>query len=109
MFSLILQMDLERKFDVTTSSRSIPISSLNVNQGYDIVFAERAVTRFGPSVVLTLILNAPHTVKVYLPKRYAVNFNDEEIAAIQSGQVHLKLKYLGTCPLTRSFELAISQ
>jgi hypothetical protein len=109
LFSLVLQMDLQRKFRAATASGMMPICSLIPNQEYDIVFAERVITRFGASVILTIEFNAATgTIKVFLPKRYGNVMTDIDILDIQQERVHLRLKYLGTCPISNAFQLAIT-
>jgi hypothetical protein len=100
-------MDLQRKFAATTTTRTVPINSLVEKAGYMVLFAERIATRFGPSVLLTLLLDPPHTAKVFIPERYGILFSDDDIHEIQQGRIGLRLVYMGTCPLTKSFELAI--
>jgi hypothetical protein len=75
-------MDLQRKFAATSTSKTISINSLVEKAGYEILFAERVATRFGPSVLLTLLLDPPHTAKVFLPKRYGILFTDDDIHEI---------------------------
>jgi hypothetical protein len=47
------------------------------------------------------------TAKVFLPKQYSGLFSDDDIEAIQHNTVKLQLIYLETCPISKSFDLAI--
>jgi hypothetical protein len=72
-------MDLQQKFKATTSSRTVPVNTLTIGVAYDIIYAETVTTKFGPTVVLTLLSNVPATTKVFLPKRYSSLFTEDEI------------------------------
>jgi hypothetical protein len=50
----LFQMDLQQKFEATTSGRIVPVNTLTAGVAYNI-YAERVTTKFGPSVVLTLV------------------------------------------------------
>jgi hypothetical protein len=100
-------MDLQQKFAMATACRSIPIGSFEVDQLYPIVNAERAVTKFGPTVTLTINLTATSTAKVFLPKRYSLAFSVGNIDDINQVRVSLHLRYEGTCTNSKSFKLSI--
>jgi hypothetical protein len=99
-------MDIQQKFKATTSSRTVPVNTLTIGVSYD---TETVTTKFGPTVVLTLLSNVPATTKVFLPKRYSSLFTDDEIRDIQKGNEQLSLIYLGTCPISKAFQLAIEK
>jgi hypothetical protein len=98
-------MDLRSKFEATSSSTVININALIPNRPYEIGYVERIDTKYGPSVLMTL-MTSTSTAKIFLPKRYSGLFSDDDIEAIQN-IVTLQLIYLGTCPKTKSFDLAI--
>jgi putative transposon-encoded protein len=100
-------MNLQQKFEAATANKIMSVNTLAVNVPYHIMYAEKITTRFGATVVLTLVTNVPDSAKVFLPKRYGSLFSSNEILSIQQGRVHLSLKYLGTCPRTHSFKLTI--
>jgi hypothetical protein len=102
-----LQMNLQQKFTMATACRSIPIGCLEVDQLYPIVNVERAVTKFGPTVTLTIKLTPTSTAKVFMPKRYSLAFSDGDIEDINQERVSLHLRYEGTCPKSKSFKLSI--
>jgi hypothetical protein len=101
-----LQMNLKEKFEATTACNVIKINALITNRPYEIRFVERADTRLGTSIIMTLPMSPNSTAKVFLPKRYSGLFSDD-INAIQTNCVRLQLIYLGTCPISKSFDLAI--
>ena len=53
-------MELDRKFKVTTACRSVKFGSLHPDRQYPIVHAEQANSRYGHSVLLA-ILDSPTT------------------------------------------------
>jgi hypothetical protein len=52
----LLQMDLTRNFEEVASHRAIRISALEINRKYPIVEAQYVVTKYGPNVLLSLII-----------------------------------------------------
>jgi hypothetical protein len=100
-------MDLQRKFAAVSTNNGISIGCLKENTPYDILYAERTVTRFGPTVILTILIDPPHLAKVFMPKRYGDLFTEDNIHDIQKGKINLQLIYLGTCPVSKSFMLSI--
>jgi hypothetical protein len=100
-------MNLQERFEAVTANKIMCVNTLTINIPYHIMYAEKIGTRFGPTVVLTLVTNAPESTKVFLPRRYGTLFSFNEILSIQQGRVHLSLKYLGLCPKTKTFKLAI--
>jgi hypothetical protein len=100
-------MDLERKFQETTSYHSVKISSLEVDRKYPITHTQIIVTKFRP-IVLMSIRDAPfHTVKVIMTKRYGSAFSDADIEDINTAKVSLHLIYKETCDKTKSYILTI--
>jgi hypothetical protein len=103
-------MDLQKKFQNVSSTRLIPASSLTVNKRYPILRAERAETRYGPTVMLTLQEAETSNIKICLPKRYAEVFTDENIAEINSGQLNkLNLVSKGQGPTSHSLVLFMEE
>jgi len=83
-------MDIAAKFQQTNLSKTVSITSLDIDTPYNILRAEKTVTKFGPTVILTLTQSqtaaaaaaAAITEKVFLPKRYSTLFTDDDVAAI---------------------------
>jgi hypothetical protein len=48
-------MELDRKFQIATSCRSVSLGSLEHNQEYPIVHAESINTRYGQGVLLAIL------------------------------------------------------
>jgi hypothetical protein len=69
-------MDLDRKFQDASSCHSVKISSLEVNRKYPITHAERIVTKFGTTVMMSTRDTPFYTMKVFMPKRYGSAFSD---------------------------------
>jgi len=68
---------------------SIWTGSLDINIGfgpeYPILYARRTTTQFGPTVLLTLQAEENTNIKIYLPRRYAEGFDDQDIEDINEG------------------------
>jgi hypothetical protein len=78
-------MDLAQTFEATCSTNVISIGSLDAGLKYPILLAARAVTRYDPSIVLTLPDDEEATAaKVFLSGRYYSIFSDKDIADINS-------------------------
>jgi hypothetical protein len=102
-------MDLTKKFQRVASSVAVNFSSLDVNWKYPILHVERIVTKFGPTVLMTLADEPDRTMKVFLPKRYSSEISDVDITDINSTKVSLFLIYKGVCEKSKSYILAIAK
>jgi hypothetical protein len=102
-------MDLVTKFQAANACRYVNISSLETGRQYPIVFAERATTRFGSTVLMVIQDSPTSTVRVFLARRYATVVSSEDIAQINTKGVNLNLVFKGTCVTTSSYILAIEQ
>ena len=82
---------------------------------YPIVKAERVQTVYGETVLfsisdhlsLSVIDLTPRLVKVFLPKRYARVFKEEDISSIKDGSSVLDLVCKGPCKKTNMPILSI--
>jgi hypothetical protein len=104
-------MDLNEKFSGVTASSTNPTIKINtLMEGcrYPITAALRVQTRFGPTVLLTIVSDE-REVKVFLPKRYATVITDSDIEDINRAKVKLFLLYQGTCDISKAILLAIEK
>jgi len=107
-------MALSQRFSDETCD-VVHISSLNVEQTYPTVKAERVKTRYGEIVLLSISdpqsLSvrdlSPALLKVFLPKRFATVFTDADISSINGEQIRLNLIYRGLCVKTNTHVFAI--
>ena len=76
---------MEQKFQRVSCTRYVPVTSLVVDHRYQILGAERAVTRFGPTVMLRMVGTDNTAIKMYLPRHYAAVFTDDDVEKINSG------------------------
>lgn len=92
-----LSSDLSRGFKRIASEQIVPIPSLGVGTPYLVLHARKLTTQYGPIVQLTLSTDtdANLQVKVFLPKRYAEAFDDQDIQEINCGEKKYKLIYEG--------------
>jgi hypothetical protein len=100
-------MDLRKKFEEVEACHYMSVDSLQTDRPYSIIRAERIATRYGPSVVLSLLDSLDRVIRVFIPKRFYSSFSDENIDQINSSSVNLRLIYKGTCVDTKAFKLAI--
>jgi len=84
-------MDLPRKFEDATSSRSINIIELDRDKKYPIVSAKRFTTKFGPTSLLTI--HDSDSLNIFLPKRYSEVISDDDIDKINKNSISLNLIY----------------
>jgi hypothetical protein len=105
-FSIIFSDGFTKKFaEVEVCHMSV--GSLQTDRRYFIIRAERFGTRYGASVVLSLLDTPNRTLRVFVPKNFYLSFNHEDIDQINSSSVKLSLIYKGTCVNTKTFKLAI--
>ena len=90
-------MELDRKFEIATSFRSISLGSLETEHAYPIVHVERINTRYGQSFLVAMMNSPSSSVRFFLPRRYGDVVSDEDLNAINSQRVALLLIYNGTC------------
>jgi hypothetical protein len=103
-------MDLAQKFEATRSNNVISIGSLDEGLNYPILFATRASTRYGPSIVLTLRDDEEATAsKVFLSSCYYCIFSDTDIADINSQKVRYNFVYKGQNEKTKAFDIVIKK
>jgi len=55
------------------------VSSFEVDRKYPITHAKRIVTKFGPTVLMSIRDTPFYTVKVFMPKRYGSVFSDADV------------------------------
>ena len=77
-------MELDRKFEIATSCRSVSLGSLEPDRLYPIVHAERINTRYGQSVLVAIMDSPSSSVKFFLPRRYGDVVFDQDMEAINS-------------------------
>ena len=58
-------MEMDRKFEIAKSCRSISLGSLEHDQQYPIVHAERINTRYAQSILLAILDFPTISVKVF--------------------------------------------
>ena len=102
-------MELDRNFKIATSFRSVELGSLEHDQQYPIVHAERINTRSGQSVQLTILDSPSTSVKAFLPKRYGDVVSDEALQFINSKRVTIYLIYKENCPKSNSYILEMKR
>ena len=102
-------MELDRKFQIATSRRSVTLGSLVPDQQYPIVHEERMNTRYGQSVLFAILDSPTTSVKVFLPRRNSDVFSDEDLQTINSQRVVLYLIHKVTCPKSNSYILELKR
>jgi hypothetical protein len=102
-------MDLTLRFQQVTSCSTIEIAQLQTDRPYPITFVERVGTKYGPSILMSLLDSPTRIIKVFLPRRYYSVFTDDDINQINSKQVKYGLIYKGQCVNTHSHKLAIEK
>jgi hypothetical protein len=100
-------MDLVEKFKMASSCRTVKVSSLMKDKPYLIEHVERVQTRYGETILLTLRDSPASFVKIFLPKRYGIQFSEDNMSSINERSVSLFIKYKGTCPDSNSYILEL--
>jgi hypothetical protein len=99
-------MDLKSKFEAVMACSILKTNSLTPKHPFEIDNIERTLTKFGPSLIVTPVTSPTSKARVFLPRRYCGLFGDNDVEAIQKS-VRLQLVYLGTDPISKSFDMAI--
>jgi hypothetical protein len=102
-------MDLTLRFQQVTSCSTVAVDKLQTDRPYPITFVERVGTKFGPSILVSLLDSPTRITKVFLPRRYYPVFTDDDINQINSKQVQYGLVYKGRCVNTQSHKLALEK
>ena len=100
-------MDLKVRFVAADISDVVKVNELEVGRKYPISKARRLDTKYGDSVLLTILEFGENPVSVFLPKRYTGVFTDDDIDRINSKRTKLHLIYKGTCEKIRAYKLEI--
>ena len=103
----VFQMDLKLRFVEADVCDVIKESEMQVGRKYPITRARRMVTKYGESVLLTILGDDGNSVRVFLPKRYTAVLTDDDIDMINSKRVALSIIYNGTCEKTKACKLEI--
>jgi hypothetical protein len=100
-------MDLFARFARVTASNIVRVNTLEVGKRYPINYAQRQETIYGPSVLLSLHVGDSEDVKVFLPKRFSLVFEDDDITKINNGTLSLLLVYHGLYLGSRVYKLTL--
>jgi len=79
---------------VIASGQIVQIHTLDMGRPYPVTFARRLTNQFGPTVLLTPQAEENININVYLPRRYAEWFDDQDIEDINEGK-NCKFIYKG--------------
>ena len=100
-------MDLKHRFVEADVCDVIKVSEMQDGRKYPITRARRMDTKYGESVLLTILGDDGNSVRVFLPKRYTAAITDDDIDLINSKRVALCIIYNGTCEKTKAYKLEI--
>ena len=89
-------MDLKSRFVAADITDVIKVNELVVGKKYPISKARRLDTKYGESMLITVLEFSENPVSVFLPKRYTGVFTDDDIERINSRRTKLQLIYKGT-------------
>jgi hypothetical protein len=100
------QMDLRRRIAELESCHYLSVRSLEPDRTYSILRAERMQTKYGPTIVLTLVDSPERLVRVFLPRRFYSVFTEDDNSIINTSKDKLSLICKGTCIDTKAFKIA---
>ena len=81
------EMDLSKRFEEATAYASGNVNTLEPHELYPIIRAKGIPSKYGRTIVLTLLIAETNIVQVFLPKRYGDVVSDDDIDAINSKAV----------------------
>ena len=79
-------MNICQHFRVVAQGPVVQIHTLDLDRPYPVLYARRTTTQFGPTVLLTLQAEEYINIKIYLPRRYAERFDDQDKEDINEGK-----------------------
>ena len=79
-----MSLTLSQHFFNIASGQVVSIHTLEMDRPYPVLFARRWHSQYGPTVLVTLRTEENINVKIYLPKRYADRFDDQDIEDINT-------------------------
>jgi len=88
-------MNISQHFRSVATGQNVRIHTLEINKPYQVLFARRLTTKYGPTVELTLKTDGEINAKIFLPKRYAEIMNDDSIEDINNGKKMYNFLYRG--------------
>ena len=77
------------------NDRVVQIPQLTKDLPYPVVGARRVSATYGQTVMFTLRTEGDILLKIYLPRRYSTDIDNDDIDAINQGRINYKLIYLG--------------
>ena len=102
-------MELDRKFEIAHSCRSVPLGSLEPDKQYPIVHEEHITMRYGQGVRLAILDSPTTSLKIFLQKWYGDVVSEEDLQIINSKRMDLYLIYKGTCPTSNSYIIELKR
>ena len=78
-------MDLMARFAKAASGNIASLDTLTIGRRYLITHAQRQVTQYGPTILVTLRLDPTDDVRVFLPNRFTDVFLESNIELINTG------------------------
>ena len=100
-------MDLAARFARVASANIASLETLEVGKRYRINHVQRMETQYGPSILVTLQIDATSEGRVFLLKRFAEVFLDSDITLINNGTRTYHFVYRGRSHNGRSFDVAL--
>ena len=73
----------------------VQIPQLTKDRPYPVVGARRLSTPYRHTVIFTLRTGADILLRIYLPRRFANDIDEDDIGDINQGRINYKLVYLG--------------
>ena len=77
------------------NSLVVQIPQLTKDLPYPVLGARRVSATYGQTVMITLRTEGDILLKIYLPRRYSTDIDNDDIDAINQGRINYKLIYLG--------------
>jgi hypothetical protein len=100
-------MALSHNFRDALFGTAVRISSLAIDKSYPVLHTERLETKYGTSVLLTLLGSDDNVTKVFSPKRYSVVFADDCTTTVNDMTVQYHMTLKGKCFKSNSYILQI--
>jgi len=99
-------MEIPRKFEEATSCKSVNNRLFEMDKKYPIMHTKRITTKYGQTIVFTVLDSESANLQTLLPKRYSDLIAGDYIDKINNNTYSLNLIYKRTCPKTKSYLLA---
>jgi hypothetical protein len=100
-------MELVNRFADLEYREYLPVSQLEIDRPYELIRVATKHTKYGSTILATLMDSEGKTLHVFMSKRYAYAIKCKDYEDINKGDVKYRLIYKGINDVNKSYTLAM--